>query len=456
MKISLIHPRLIYLPSQAPLGLGYIAACLEKAGHQVQFIEGAFTPDDETLAQSVKAFNPDVVGLSVMISYYTKALDLARALKSVLPDVLLIAGGPHPSVVPNDFLKDDNIDYVLVGEGEVSLVTMGDMIDKNQFRAEDVPGLRWRRGCANRSQAERITDLDAIPWPARHLMPMTSYQHRGYNVSYGMHGGNFNIITTRGCPFRCNFCDHTIYGHKPYSRSITDIVDEIEFTAKTYNIRNFDIMDDTFTMRKKYVLEFCDEMIRRELGYFWCCRLRVSGVTREMMRRMAEAGCVRFSVGIESVDEGVLKAINKKISLPEVVQVLKWAKEFGMLTIGNFMIGNIGDTRASIEKSLQFSLDTKEIDIPSWVVLTPLPGTEAFKIGKEKGWIRSFDWDDYRMNIKDLPVWRNEALSHQELQDIYQAVAERVRPKVQYAMDVYHEGRRTFYPEYAEKVCHGK
>jgi anaerobic magnesium-protoporphyrin IX monomethyl ester cyclase len=450
MKISLIHPRLIYLPSQAPLGLGYIAASLEKAGHTVQFIEGAFTPDDETIAGMVKNFGAEIVGISVMISYYSKSLELAEIIKKASPQATVIFGGPHPSVVPEDFIKFDAIDYVLVGEGEVSFTIMADAMEKGAFHPEKIPGLRWKDGAADLARSHRITDLDAVPWPARHLMPMGEYRHRGLNVSYGMFGGNFNLITTRGCPFRCNFCDHTIYGHKAISRSIKDIVDEIEYTGKTYRIRNFDVMDDTFTMSQKYVLAFCDEMMKRKLDYFWCCRLRVSGVTRDMMRRMSEAGCIRFSVGIESADERVLKAINKTISIPEVVQVLKWAKEFGMLTIGNFMIGNIGDTRASIEKTLRFSLETKEIDIPSWVVLTPLPGTVASAYGKERGWIRSFDWDDYRMNIKDLPVWRNEALSHEDLQQIYGEVAEKVRPKISHAMEVLHEGRRKFYPELKE------
>jgi anaerobic magnesium-protoporphyrin IX monomethyl ester cyclase len=447
MKISLIHPQLIYLPSQAPLGLGYIAASLEQEGHEVQFIEGAFLPDGESIARSVKAFGANLVGISVMISYYSNAIDLSRRIKEQNPDIPILLGGPHPSVVPDDFLKFDTIDYVLVGEGEEAFADMANSIDAGTFDRHKIPGLRWKGGSSDIPHTSRLRDLDSIPWPARHLMPMEQYRHRNYIVSYGMHGGNFNLITTRGCPYRCNFCDHTVFGYKPISRSIQNVVNEIEHTVKKFNIRNFDIMDDTFTMRKEFVMEFCDELMARNLKVFWCCRLRVTGVTREMMQKLANAGCVRFSVGIESTDETVLKATNKKISSQEVVQVLKWAKEFGMLTIGNFMIGNIGDTRETIYKTLAFSLQTKEIDIPSWVMLVPLPGTPVFEIGKQNGWIRSYNWDDYRMNIKDLPVWRNEALSHKDLKEIYADIANKVRPKIKHAMDGLHMERLKCYPE---------
>lgn len=447
MKISLIHPRLIYLPSQPPLGLGYIAANLEKNGHEVQFIEGAFFSDDDLIARSVKEFGAELIGISVMISYFSNSINLSRIIKELIPDVPIVMGGPHPSVVPDNFIKLDTVDYVLVGEGEESLVQMANAMEDDNFDPSKVPGLRYKSGSADTPQAPRIIDLDALPWPARHLMPMALYQHRDYNVSYGMHGSNLNIITTRGCPYRCNFCDHTVFGYKPISRSIKSVVDEVEDTVKKYNIRNFDIMDDTFTMRQDYVMDFCDELMSRSLNVFWCCRLRVTGVTRTMIQKMADAGCVRFSVGIESVDERVLKETNKRISIPEVVQVLKWAKEYGILTIGNFMIGNIGDTRESINKSLKFSIETSEIDLPSWVVLVPLPGTPVFEIGKKNGWIRSYDWDDYRMNIKELPIWRNEALSHEDLKDIYADVAKKVRPKIKYAMNVLHMQRLKYYPE---------
>ncbi len=475
MKVTLINPRMIYLPSQPPLGLGYIAAYLQRAGHEVQFIEAAFVEDDEAVARLAKEFGAQLIGVTVMISYFRKSIDLATILKRHMPNVPITFGGPHPSVVPDDFLAHDAVDYVMVGEGEVAFTQMATDLEMGEFVREEIPGLHWRGGkfvpkaCGSggggkaktqalkfvsdtsalgtEHRAPRIEDLDTLPWPARHLMPMDLYKHRGYNVSYGFHGSNFNIMTTRGCPFACNFCDHSVFGRRTTVRDVNDCIDEIEHVSKTYGIRNFDVMDDTFTMNAKFVMAFCDELIRRDLGLFWACRMRVTKVTREVIKRMAEAGCVRFSLGIESIDPGVLKSIEKNIAIEHVIQLLKWAKEFGLLTIGNFMIGNIGDTRESVYKTLQFSLETKEIDIPSWVVLVPLPNTEVFDIGKEKGWIRSFDWDDYRMNNKDLPVWRNEALSYEDLREIYADVAAQVRPKIQYAMDVYHQERLQYYPE---------
>jgi radical SAM superfamily enzyme YgiQ (UPF0313 family) len=154
-------------------------------------------------------------------------------------------------------------------------------------------------------------------------------------------------------------------------------------------------------------------------------------------------------VGIESVDERVLKATRKRITIEEVVQSLKWAKEAGMLTIGNFMIGNLGDDRESVAKTLRFALETEEIDLPSYVILVPLPGTPVYEIGKERGWIRSFDWDEYRMNNKGLPLMRNEALSHEDIQELYAEAAAAVRPKILKAFETLHLPRKSLYPELA-------
>lgn len=449
MKISLVHPRLIYLPSQQPLGLGYIAACLEKQNHDVQFIEGAFYPSDEDIVEEIGNFGSKVVGISVMVSYHSKALNLAKKIKLAYPDIVIVMGGAHPSVVPFGFISHDFVDYVIAGEGEESFVLLVEALERNASLNDilSIPGIFCRKGISAVRRTPRIEDIDALPWPARHLMPMDKYMHRDNTVSFGMHGGNFNIMTTRGCPFRCNFCDHSVFGHKPITRKVQNVVDEIEYTSKKYNIRNFDVMDDTFTMSRRYVMQFCEELISRKLDLFWCCRLRVNAVTKEMLQKMAEAGCVRFSVGIESVDDRVLKAVNKQITIEKVIQVLKWAKEYGILTIGNFMIGNLGDDRESIYKTLQFALEVDEVDLPSFVVLVPLPGTEIARIGKENGWIRSYEWDDYRMNIKDLPMMRNEALSHQDIQEIYADVANAVRSKIAYAIEHLHKPRIRFYPE---------
>lgn len=448
MRISLVHPRLTYLPSQQPLGLGYIAACLENAGHEIQFIEAVFYPSDEDVVAAIRGFGAQLVGISVMINYYSKTLSLTRLIKEADPSLTIVLGGPHASTTPETFTPLDSIDYVLIGEGEESFPLLADALESPAtFDPRKIPGLLWRDGRSEVSKAVRIRNLDALPWPARHLMPMYDYKHRDYHVSFGMHGGNFNIITARGCPNACNFCDHTVFGHRVTYRSVKDVVDEIEVTARTYGIRNFDVMDDTFTLNYERVMDFCEELLHRDLNLFWCCRLRVTGVTREMIQTMARAGCIRFSVGIESVDARVLKATQKRITIQEVTQALRWAKEAGMLTIGNFMIGNLGDDRESVEKTLRFALETDDIDLPSYVILVPLPGTPVYDIGKERGWIRSFDWDEYRMNNKGLPLMRNEALSHEDIQQLYAKAADAVRPKILKAIETLHLPRKSLYPE---------
>jgi len=428
------------------LGIGYLAAWLEKSGHEVQIIEGAFYESDEEIIEMVRDFGARMFGVSVIINNFTAALTLTRLAKETLEGVTTVVGGPHPSAVPRQFVDNHYVDFVLTGEGEQPLMMLANLLQGGGSRYGDVPGVWWKGGKSN-LDSERMVALDESPWPARHLMEMNKYRHRDYVISLGMHGTNFNIITARGCPGKCNFCDHSVFGRRAIHRSIKNVVDEIQWVSTQYGIRNFDVMDDTFTYNRKRVLELCRELIRRDLNLFWCCRLRADTVTEEMIALMAEAGCIRFSMGIESVEERVRLAINKGNSMDQVNNALIWGKKYGMLTVGNFMIGNLGDDRASVMRSLNYSLENENIDVPSFTVLTPLPGTPVFDIASEKGWIRSFNWDDYRMNTKDLPVMRNEALDFEELRDLYSEVAAAVRPKIEHAMAHKHAPRRALYPE---------
>lgn len=448
MRVSLIHPRLIYEPSQPPLGLGYIAAVLEKDGNDVQFIEGAFYETDQDIADALKEFSPDLIGVSVMVSYHTKSLLLADCIKLNLPDIPVVFGGPHPSVLVEEFVSKACVDYVIAGEAEESMRLLAEgLSEPATFDPTEVPGLHWGGGSAKNPMAVPCSDLDTLPWPARHLMPMQRYRHQNNTVSLGMHGTNFNVMTARGCPYTCNFCDHTVFGYKIRYRDLDDVVDEIEEVSTRYNIVNFDVMDDTFTTSRRRVTEFCEKLIERDLKLFWSCRLRVNTVTRELLEVMSRSGCIRFSLGIETVDDIVLANIEKKITVDKVLQVLKWAKDFNMLTIGNFMIGNLGDSKTSVRKTIKFAVETETIDIPSFVVLTPLPGTPVFDIGKENGWIRTYDWDEYTMNTKGMPIMRNEVLTHQDIKELYSEAAAAVAPRIKDTFRKLHDPRVKYYDD---------
>ena len=238
--------------------------------------------------------------------------------------------------------------------------------------------------------------------------------------------------TARGCPFHCNFCDHSLFGYRLRERSISNVLDEVEEVWDSYRIPNLEIDDDTFTLKLNRVRHFCQGMKDRELSHInWSARCRVSGITKEILEMMADAGCVHVSFGIESIDERVLKRIKKRITREQIDNALKWAKEVGLYVVANFMIGNIGDDRESIEKSVNYAIENDDIDVPAFTVITPLKNTEVFDIAERRGWIRNADWDFYDQKTVNM---RNEALDFHELEEIRDQIRLRVRPKVRRCM----------------------
>ena len=247
-----------------------------------------------------------------------------------------------------------------------------------------------------------------------------------------MIGANFNIVMARGCPFRCNFCDHSLFGHQPVERSIPRILDEIEHVWDKYRVPCMEIDDDTFSLKLPRVEAFCRGLLDRNLAHLkWSARCRVSGVTPEIFQQMAKAGCVHVSFGVESIDERVLRRIHKNITRAQVDDATRWAKQAGMHVVANFMIGNIGDDEASVMKSLDYALANDNIDVPSFTVITPLKNTEVYDLAAANGWIRNTDWDFYNQKTVNM---RNEALHYDDIERLRQHIRTAIHSKVRAVM----------------------
>ena len=313
MRVTLVNAQVLDGNNVVPpLGLLYIAAVLEKAGHKVQIFD-ADPEYQSTMMKEIKDFNPELVGLSFLTVAYERAFNLCKDLKKELPDVKFCAGGVHTTVKPHDTLKEFDLDFIVVGEGEDTIIEVCEKLEKKEGLA-GVNGVMYRENgeVIVTEKRDMIKDLDSIPFPARHLIDMTPYLMppgiiRGYAEK-----NQTTIVTSRGCPFKCIYCgSHNIFGRRTRRRSVKNVVDEVEHLVKNYGMKGIYYCDDTFTLSAKWVREYCDELKKRNLNIKWACQSRVDQTDRELMTRMKESGLVQLDFGVESGSEKILKVLGK-------------------------------------------------------------------------------------------------------------------------------------------------
>jgi len=391
------------------LGLAYIAAVLEKNGHRVRYLD--CTAEKYTVGNTINVLksirdNFDFIGLTATTPLINNALKIADGAKKIFPQAKIILGGVHPSVMPDEIISNPAIDFVVIDEGEE---TMKELVEgKNQ---EEILGLVYKKDgrVIKNSFRPLINDLNSIPPPAYHLLPMDKYYPAigSYKRLPAM-----LLFATRGCPGRCTFCYRTFRG-VVRKRSAKNIIDEIKILQKNYNVKEVAFYDDTFTLFEDVVREFCDTILREKIDITWSCFTRVDRVNEELLKLMKKAGCHLILFGVESADEQILKYINKRISLEQVVKVVRLARQIGIETRASFMIGNQGETEETIKKTIDFAimLDPDEVQFN---IATAYPGTELYYWAKERGYIKSFNWDDYNYAnvVLELPGLDREKLQY--------------------------------------------
>jgi len=440
MKVVMINPSFYALVPQAPLGTLYIAAVAEQDGHQVKILDGsstAYSMDD--MLSEIESFNADVVGISGHINTITSAYQIGKTVKENYPEIKIVFGGPQVTALPLQTMENEYVDFVLVGESEYSFRELLRSLDNQMKGLEDIAGLYYRQDGEVKftGPPERITKLDDLPFPARHLIPMERYVHRGFYVSLGFEGKHLNLMGSRGCPNNCFFCYKSMFGRRVTYRSTTNIVDEIERECKTYDIPNFELSDYDWNINSDRVYQFCDELKKRNLKLKWFCKMRVCNVTEDLLKTCRDVGMRRVSFGVESADERVLKLMRKNIDLDQVKQVFKWTKKLGIISMAYFMVGNPGDSEESIQNSLNFC-DELDCDVPNFCVVVPVPGSDLYDEAVKNGWIRSNKWEDYTQHHKGLPIMRNDVLNHEELKKKKKKCLDQVYPRIQDAFQRYH------------------
>jgi len=391
MRVSLVNAQVLDGNNVVPpLGLMYIAAVLEKAGHQVQI----FDADPEyqaTMMKEIKEFKPELIGLSFLTVAYQRAFNLCKTLKKEMPDAIYCAGGVHTTVKPRETLKEFDLDFIVIGEGEDTIVEACEKLGRKEGLT-GVNGVMYRDNeeiIVNEGR-EMIKDLDSIPFPARHLIDMKPYLKppgiiRGYAEK-----NQTTIVTSRGCPFKCIYCgSHNIFGRRTRRRSVKNVVDEIEHLVKNYDMKGIYYCDDTFTLSSRWVKEYCEELRKRNLNIKWGCQSRVDQTDRELMSKMKESGLVQLDFGVESGSEKILKVLGKGGAGDRTAQIkesFKLCKELDIRTLATFIIGNPEETREDIDESFKVAKEI-DADYTAFYFLTPYPGTDIYTMAIENGWL---------------------------------------------------------------------
>lgn len=391
-----------------PLGILSIASYLEQEGVVVRVIDAHVERlGAAELRQRILDLNPRIVGITMMTATCVAAHQIAKLAREALPEALIVVGGVHAEAMPDETLRNAAVDLVVRGDGELAL--------RRLVRGESpasIRGLSCREGgrIVHTPPAELVMDLDSLPFPAYHLVPMDRYYPA---IGAYRQLPAINMLMTRGCPGKCTFCNSAETVLR--SRSAESVVEEIVRLKDRYGIREIQFYDDTFTVNRRNVLRFCEIMEARRVGVTFTAFVRTDCFGRDMAFALKRAGCHQVMFGIESGDDEILKNIRKPISRERTAQAVAMAREAGLEIRTTFIFGNMGETMDTMRRTLEYTLEL-DPDLALFNVNTPYPGTQLFQWAKQHGHLVTEDWNEYELSSFLL---RLPTVSGQEVLDFY-------------------------------------
>jgi len=346
-----------------PIGLMYVAAALEKAGFEVQMLDNyLMKKSTDEIKQLITKINPIIVGITCGSATYPRCIETARAIKEVLPLCKIVVGGWHASYMPDSLLANPEIDYVVMGEGERAISELAAAIVKgNEANAMMIPGIACRRQDKNiKNQPKFIENMDELPYPARHLLPLELYDR---TIEFLDVKPSDVMSISRGCVFNCGFCEtRKLWGNMCRAFSPQRVIGEIKDLMSKYNTKGLYFINDNFTLRKKETTELCNLMIANKLDLEWVCDTRVDLVNEELLDLMSKAGCKTIWFGVESASPKILQRIGRNTTPQQAEEAFKLCKKTGIKVACSFMLGLPDETLKDMEASLKFA---KKLN-PDW------------------------------------------------------------------------------------------
>jgi anaerobic magnesium-protoporphyrin IX monomethyl ester cyclase len=430
---ALVGWRLMVTP---PMGIAYLASAVRNAGYEVacldMVVEAPFQETvingtvsrlgltyDQTM-EKIAAWKPDVVGLSCIFSNQWPATrELAKRIKAADSDVIVVAGGGHPTFLSQLCMEDAPLDFIIRGEGEEGFVELLNRIRKSR-PLDDVDGLVYRDGDFIRAnpKVNLIEDLDSIAFPAHDLLDLERYFKIALPMGYSMMSPrNVPIVTSRGCPCHCTFCSSTYLWGKQYrTRSASNVLQELDWLVDKFRIEEIKVQDDNLTVNKKRVMEIFRGMIERPYHLHWNTPngIAIWTLDKEMLTMMKDSGCFEMTMAIESGNQNVLdNLIRKPLKLDKVREINKVARELGIVRIAYFLIGFPGETKEQIMDTIKFSRELR-LDLSAIFLYNQLPGSELFERCAKNGSITERGFfeigNQYFSAVVDSDEWTSKQL----------------------------------------------
>jgi radical SAM superfamily enzyme YgiQ (UPF0313 family) len=397
-----------------PLSLAESAAVLRNADFEVRAVdaptEGWGIPE---FLEHLKQINPELVVLAVSTPSFPQDIATIQEIRQALPQTVIAAFGIHVSVLPDDsFAAAPGLDAIIRGEPEYSLKSFAESL-KSDGRIQPNPGVSVRRNgmIEHGPDREFIEDLDALPFPAWDLFPV-----REYRLPFV--GRPFLLVTTaRGCPYPCSFCvAKSYYGQKVRRRSPKRVVEEIRWTMKQFNIRDFFFWSESTTLGKESMLELCKEVRAVTPKIQWVCNSRVDHVDDELLAAMRAAGCWMLSFGVESGNQGILDRSRKRQTLAQTREAVALARKHHFQIAGHFVLGLPGETPVTLSETLKLSLEL-DLDYAQFYCAAPWPGSDLFQEACREGWIQNHDWSSFDQSHAILNYPQLSSLDIQAFRD---------------------------------------
>ena len=409
-KASIVNP---FFPT---LGLATIAATAKQRGHEVEILDMCWRPYDfEFIRSSTKKISPDIVGIHATTPLMNQLKDISLIVKDISKDIRVVGGGPHPTALPVETIKESMLDVICTGEADF---TFADLCDGGDL--SEIQGLYYLEGDEIRNTGTRqvLENIDDLPMPAWELYPPGDYHKISKLIARNPPVATVEF--SRGCVYLCDFCSSKMTMARGYRKKSPErCAEEVKY-MHSVGFREFWLADDIFTSDQNWAYEVSEAIAKTRVDVTWTCSngIRVESANKNLFKMMKKAGCYRVSFGFESGNDDVLKSFGKggRASVKEGRKAVREAQQAGIEVNGFFLLGLTGDTEGTMNDTIEFARSLAPMDLLKFGTAIAFPGTDMFNNYAEKGLVKSYDWDNYFV-YTNQDLFTHESLSYETIQN---------------------------------------
>ncbi len=426
MKLVLINPPFIKYVGikesgghSMPLSLLYVASYLRQ---QIPDLKQTVLDAEaeqlsyEEIEERLKKEKPDAICFTCPTPAMNQVLKIAEMTKKINPNCIVLAGGMHPTAFPRETAELSNVDFAILGEGELTICELIQALRQNRSDFRTIEGISFKDPNGKivvTKMRDLIADLDILPFPARDLVNLELY-HSAPTKKVSSEANSMAIMTSRGCVYDCIYCiSKSIWRRRIRYRSAKKVADELEECVKKFGAHEFNFYDDLFIINEERVRSVCEEILKRKLDISWVCFGKANTVKNlELLKLMKQAGCKKVSMGLESGSQMILDNVRKQATLDDARRAVQLIKKSGMEAHASFMFGNLGETEETMQQTIRFAKELN-LDNATFFIASPYPGTDLYYIAKERGFIKpDVKWEDFAPLHDQPPILVQDTLPY--------------------------------------------